>query len=139
MHITEWYFAFYKRATLKDLRAGSSWTTILGHVEAYGYTEDQNWLSFDPRSRGTRISVMHMHDDVVDFMASRHEAADEIWRTRMSSQLLIPVHVNMTCATQCAALIGLRAFTPRGFRNKLQRNGAEKIHVKAERRPGSEA
>lgn len=128
MRITEWYFGFHDRASFADLHKGASFQSIFGHVEAFGYTDDQNWLSFDPRGGGALVEVLHRHDDVEEFLASRFEVCAEIWRTEKTAKLLCPLHLPMNCVTQCAALIGLRAFTPKGFRRKLQKIGAEKVH-----------
>ncbi|MBT9385480.1 hypothetical protein KM176_16520 [Pseudooceanicola sp. CBS1P-1] len=136
MKVLEWYFGFHAPASLRDLRAGASLRTIFGHVEAWGYTADDTWIFFDPRGAGTRILITHLHDEVEDQMVARLETCQLILKIAPDDrQLRVPLHLGMNCASQCAHLVGRRAFGPGGLRRMLLKNGAEIIHD-TERRPG---
>ncbi|MBR9765359.1 MAG: hypothetical protein GYB53_18025 [Rhodobacteraceae bacterium] len=129
MKILQWYFGFYAPAGVKDLRAGASWRSIFGHVDAWGYTCDDTWLFFDPRGAGSRVLVTHLHDEVEDLLVARFSTCREILRfTPDDRELLAPLHLGMNCASQCAHLVGRRAFAPWSLRRMLLKNGAEIIH-----------
>lgn len=141
MIVYEWYVTFHPRATLGEILTGEeSFTSMFGHVEAYGATHDGTWVFFDPRSRETIITVTHRYEDVVRLIRERHDAAHTILRMKVTGRKLqwpfLRPHFN--CVTQIAALFGLRAYTPAGLRAMLLRNNAEIIHGNAERRPSSQ-
>lgn len=128
MNLLEVYFGFHRPYA-------SNYRGWFGHVEAWGYTEDDNWLFIDPQMSRTRLYVCHRHDDVVEMMAVRYETCESILKIRPTGQdFRFPVHFPMTCAAICGHLVGLRAFTPAGLRRKLLANGAEVIHGQAEGR-----
>lgn len=128
--IAEWYFGFHDRSSLSDIRRGeASWYSVFGHVEAFGYTMDETWLFFDPQGRRSVIEIAHRHDDVSELMARRWNTCNVIYKiTPSDKKIVFPLHFTMNCVSQCAALMGWRAYTPAGFRAKLLRNGAEIIH-----------
>lgn len=135
MHTAETYFGFHRGATLSEIRRGAAWTMWFGHVEAWGYTVDETWWFLDPASHSTRLLITHRKDEVEQLMADRFNACSSV--LRYSGDTLdfgVPIHGPMNCVTQCAALIGIRAFTPAGLQRKLLAVGAEVIH-EAERRP----
>lgn len=139
MLFTEIFFVFHRPATIREILSGDAeWTQAFGHVEAYGYTVDETWFFYDPGRYATALLITHLHEEVTDLIAQRIERADEIIRySGEPLKFMAPIHGPMNCVTQCAALVGLRAYTPRGFRRILLRNNAEVIHA-AERRPGSQ-
>ena len=129
MDIVEYYFAFHRPATFREIRAGASYTSLLGHVEAFGYTMDETWFFFDPGRSIANLKITHMHDEVNDLLAARFTATTEVYRYAGNLHAFpAPLHGPMNCVTQCASLIGLRAFTPQGFRKKLIAHKAELIH-----------
>lgn len=129
MNLVEIFFAFHPPVPIRDLRTRrEDWRCIFGHVQAYGYTIDENWLFFDPQGVGAHISVAHLHDEVLDRLASIRSTANLILSFRPDGRKFrVPIHPPMTCATQCGALIGRRAWTPSGLRRMLLRDGAEVI------------
>lgn len=137
MEVVEFYFAFHRRVTLGEIMRGSQdWRCVFGHVQAYGCTADATWIFFDPEGRGSRIEAMHRHDDVIDRLATIRCTSTHILAFKADGRRFrVPLHLPMNCVTQCAALIGRRAFTPWGFRKMLLANGAEVIFSEnAERR-----
>jgi len=136
--ILEWYFGFHPPAGLTELRAGASFRAIFGHVEAWGYTADRTWMFFDPRGAGTRIRITHHMEEVEETMARRFATCQTILKIAPTGrEYRLPLFPPMNCATQCAHLVGLRAFTPAGLRRTLLANGAELIYG-TEGRPRSE-
>ncbi len=128
MQAVEYYFAFHPKTPLRTIGRGGSLLTVLGHVEAFGYTHDDTWFFFNPDRRETKLIITHHHDQVEEMMAQKFAVADTILKTSCTQEFRRPIHLPMNCVTQCAALIGMRAFTPDGFRRKLLRNNAEVIH-----------
>lgn len=136
MNVIEWFVAFYRPVPLRDIvRGRDSLRCIFGHVAAYGYTADDTWVFFDPEAAGTSLLITHHHDEVVDLIARHRATADLIVKlTPDGRKYRVPLHPPMNCVTQCAALLGRRAYSPAGFRRMLLREGAEVIHENAERR-----
>jgi hypothetical protein len=129
MNILTWYFAFYP-AKGPFSKAGTLYSTF-GHVEAFGYTKDDTWLFFDPQGRRTHIHVTHLHDEVETLMTAKYIDAQSILRIPANDHRVInPLRGPLTCVSQCAALMGWRAYTVAGLHRKLLRNGAELIHGK---------
>jgi hypothetical protein len=141
MSIETWYFAFH--APRAPWQAGGTWYSSLGHVEAFGYTKDDTWVFFDPQGRGTTLVVTHLHDEVEDLMAEKFQASELILRIPANTdRLIIPYRGPLTCVSQCASLMGWRAYSLGGFRRKLLANGAEVIHgteTKGRERRGQES
>lgn len=134
MNVLTWYFGFH--APIMPWAKGGSPYTAFGHVEAFGYTKDDTWLFFDPQGRSSILAITHLHDEVEDLMADRYARCREIIRIPNSEhRLVIPYRGPLTCVSQCAALLGWRAYTLSGFRRKLLTNGAEVIYA---RRPERE-
>lgn len=130
MNVCEWHFVFHQPAGIRDVLKGAKPRTLLQHVEAYGCTRDGTWIFFDPRGEGTLVHVTHHHDEVVALIAARYAISQAIYRianepSRIRYPLLFP---HLHCITQCSGLLGWRAYTPRGFKAMLLRNGAEIIH-----------
>lgn len=115
-----WFFGFHSPAR------HSLWAR-LGHVEAWACTIDETWVFFDPRMKGTRMFITHLHDEVMDALTLRHAACDEILRYHGADEFTVPNVLPMTCATQCGALVGIRAWTPWGLKRKLLAKGAESV------------
>lgn len=122
MDVLEWYFGFH--APHNQTKWG-----FLGHVEVFGYTGDETWFFLDPTAKKTKLTITHHHDQVEALIAEKFTICSEVIRTTHSEEFLHPIHFNMNCVTQCAALIGIRAFTPWGFRRKLLANNAKVIHA----------
>lgn len=120
----EWFFGFLPR-----------WyhpCGIFGHVEAWGYTEDQTWLFLDPQSIGFRVEVMHRYDDVIDALEARNLRCSLILKhPGERREFRLPIHGPMTCARVCGSLVGIRALVPATLRRKLLANGAEVVHGQA--------
>lgn len=125
----EVYFAFHKRVSYSDIRSDreSLWR-IFGHVEAFGYTIDETWFFFDPSRKGTILRIAHMHDEVEELLAEKWAVSDMILSLRGRQVRSLPPIAPMNCVTQCAALVGIRAFTPWGLKRKLLANNAKVIH-----------
>ena len=138
MNVIEWYFGFYPKARIGEIVHGkSSWRSLFGHVEAWGYTEHDTWVFIDPRGAGTRVRVTHMHDDVLDMITVRFELCQTILKMPAADgNIRWPIFPPMNCAGQSAHLVGLRAFSPDGLRRMLLRKGAEIVHA-TQGRPGS--
>ena len=119
MHTVETYFGFHPRLTWKEYRLGAKLWSILGHVEAWGYTVDDTWWFLDPGRMGTRMIITHRYDDVNELLAERFQRCSEIIRTAHDGDFSNPIHFPMNCATQCGALVGIKAITPAGLRRKL--------------------
>jgi len=128
VHTIEYFFGFHKPASLADIRQGASVFSSFGHVEAWGYTIDNTWWFFDPGRKSTKLLITHLHDEVEELLAHKFTLCREVLRVEKTNEFPIPFHLPMNCVTQCAGLVGLRAFSPNGFRRKLLRNNAEVIH-----------
>jgi hypothetical protein len=137
--VDEIYFAFHRPATIREVARGEcSWTMFLGHVEAFGYTIDETWFFFDPGRSLTSLKITHIHDEVEALLKDRFDRAEIVYRLPFEpSEFRYPLHFSMNCVTQCAALIGRRAFTPRGFQRILRESNAEVIHGPQEHRGSS--
>ncbi|WP_065321772.1 hypothetical protein [Tritonibacter mobilis] len=139
MDVAEIYFAFHRRATLREvLRGETAWTSIFGHVEAFGYTIDETWFFFDPGRSLTSLKITHLHDEVEALLKDRFDRAEVLYRFPfVPCEFRFPLHFSMNCVTQCAALIGRRAFTPSGFQRILRESNAEVIHGPQKQRGSS--
>lgn len=129
MQVLEWYVGFWPPVS-RPLWAR------LGHVDIWGYTEDDTWLFIDPRFFGTEIVVTHHHDRVDNLLAFRFANCTEIWRTRRTCDLTFPVIAPFTCVSLVGHVLGFRAFTIAGVRKKLRETGAECIHGRPTGEPG---
>lgn len=120
MEPVEFYFIFHPPARWCDVRSGkASISQMLGHVEAMGYTEDDTWFFYDPGRSQTSLRITHLYDEVEMIMSEKFTVAQEIIKIEGGGSFSFPLHFSMNCVTQCAALIGARAFTPKGFRKRL--------------------
>ena len=127
MNVMQWYFGFHPSA--RPWARGASAYMLFGHVEAFGYTQDDTWLFFDPQGRRTTVLITHRHDAVNDLLAQRYINCHTIIRINAGTDRVInPLRGPTTCVSQCAALMGWRAYTLGGFRRKLLANGGEVIH-----------
>lgn len=131
--IEEWFVGFHK-PSLRNIEGKIDPTLWFGHCEIWGYTLDETWLFLDPQARGTRITVVHRHDDVLDQLAARHEICATILKFSNPAYFKMPIHGMMTCASICGASLGVRALLPSTLERKLRQRGAEVIH-EAEGRP----
>jgi hypothetical protein len=138
--VIEWYFGFWKRPSLWQFCKKPTWT-IFGHVEAWGFTADNTWMFYDPQRIGTQVKVTHHAEEVENLLALRFAVCKSILRLpHPGTRLSVPLHPTMNCVSQCAGLVGIRAYCPGTFRRKLLRNGAkELIDGRAERERGVEA
>lgn len=137
MNLHEIFFAFHRPTPIgRVVRGAESWRCIFGHVEAYGYTIDDTWLFFNPEGAGTDIEITHLHDEVIDRIAKIRCTAETVLSMKPDGRKFrIPLHLPMNCATQCAALVGRRAFSPAGLRKTLLREGATIIYENAQGKP----
>lgn len=129
MDVAEYYFGFHRMPTIAELRAGVPLYSVFGHVEAFGYTIDETWFFYDPGRHLAKLKITHLHDEVNALLAEKFNTCKEVIRySRAPLEFTGPFHGPMNCVTQCAALVGMRAFTPWGFRKKLLAHNAEVIH-----------
>lgn len=106
-----------------------------GHVEIWGYTDDETWLFIDPQGTGTKVLVIHRYEDVMDQLNARFSLCDLILRVPASSaKPMFPIHLPLNCASLVGHMVGVRAFAPAGLRRKLLAKGAEVVHENPERR-----
>lgn len=133
----EIFFAFHRPATLTDIRAGKSLWSVMGHVECFGYTVDDTWFFFDPGRKMTALVITHLHDEVTALMADVFERSQEVISIVPDATFPYPIHMPMNCVTQCGALAGIRAFTPKGLRKKLLETKGARIHG-TKGRPGGQ-
>lgn len=135
MNLEEVYFGFHA-PSLDPI------TSLLGHVEVWGYTADETWVFINPEHDRLKVAALHRYDDVTDAVARRFHHCRSILRLAPGDRALrVPLFPPMTCAGVCGHLVGVRAFTPWGLRAQLLRIGAEIVHEKpqgAEGRPGGE-
>ena len=81
--VLAWSVVFYHRTSPRRvLRREESWRCLLGHVSAYGYTSDENWVFFNPEGAGTTIRVAHRHDEVLALIAEARAQAALILRVK---------------------------------------------------------
>lgn len=114
------YFVFHHRPSIAHIRSGeASWTQYFGHVEAMGYTIDDTWFFYDPARYRTKLLITHLYDEVEEIMGEKFSRAREVIKIEATGRFAFPLHFPMNCVTQCAALVGIRAFTPNGFRKRL--------------------
>lgn len=128
MHAVDVYFGFHPRTTLSEVRGGKPLWGIFGHVEAMGYTRDDTWFFFDPARINTRLHITHHHDEVQEQIAGVIARSQRVYKTDYRGEVFWPPILPQTCVSQCAALIGVRAYTPRTLERKLQALQAELIH-----------
>lgn len=125
MQPVEIYFAFQKPASFRDgLR---DIPTLLGHVEAFGYTVDDTWFFLDPNRKVAHLRITHHHDDVERIMAEIIARSYLVLRVEPGRELRFPPVQVYSCAAVCAHLVGLRAFTPRGLIRKLRAINATEV------------
>jgi hypothetical protein len=120
MNIQTWYFIFHPASF-------TPWYGFFGHVEACGVTGDGTWFFFNPARTGGEVAIHFKHDDVNLALALAFERGLVI-RTEKTFKTIFQIWPLMTCASVCAHMVGLRAFSPAGFKRKLLKNGAEIIH-----------
>lgn len=128
MNVLEWYFAFH--APHRE-----TWWGMFGHVEAFGYTRDDTWVFIDPEYQGIKVFVTHLHDEVEEQLARRFLPNSLVMRLDRWDRARLPPAIPFNCASVCAGLVGLRAYTPWGLRRSLLRNGAEIVHAGTKGRP----
>lgn len=123
MTVIEWYFAFYPPSR-------ESFWRRLGHVDAFGYTQHDTWVFFDPQRSSVDLRITHVHDEVEGLMALRYEHADEIIRISARKENSLPPVVALNCVSACGHLVGIRAFRLSTLRNRLLANGGLVIHAR---------
>ena len=123
------YFAFHHRPTLRDILAGrASVFQYFGHVEVMGYTLDDTWFFFDPGRYRSTLSITHLHDEVEATMSEKFALAHTVIKIETHGKFSFPAHPPMNCVSQCAAFVGIRAFTIPGFRKRLLQEKGVIIH-----------
>lgn len=133
--INQWWVAFY-RPRFRNHLGKIDPRVWLGHCEIYGCDNDSSWIFMDPKGEGLSARVVFKHQDVLDELAARHELADLILKAGPVQPFLLPLHMQMTCASVCGAVLGIRAWLPSTLRRKMLRNGAEVINEKSRGRLG---
>lgn len=119
--IREWFFGFHDPV----MKEPAMW---FGHVEVWGFTEDETWMFMDPQGKGTKIVVAHKYEEVSAQIGARLSLCDLILSYKTDKEFSIPVHGIMTCANICGSLVGIRALVPSTLRRRLLAQGAEVIH-----------
>lgn len=122
-------FAFHSTSSVTAVARGKDdWRLIFGHVETFWF-DAGTWIFYDPQGRRSSIRAIPDGDDAEMEIARIYREAEYLIRApQVPTELKFPLHPTMTCASQCAALIGFRAYTPSGLRKKLLKHGAEIIH-----------
>jgi hypothetical protein len=103
----------------------------LGHVQAFGYTVDETWFFLQPTAHRTMLFITHRHDEVEDLMAAEFAMARRIIKTSAVRENRHPPALMLNCVSECAALVGIRAFTIGGLERKLLQSGGTVIHESA--------
>lgn len=134
MDVLCWWIALHPPTSLrKVLRGEESWRCLFGHVECYGLTRDATWVFYNPEGTRCRMQITHHHDEVVEMIAERRARASLILKVEPDErEYRWPIFPPMNCATQVGALLGRRAWTPRGLMRMLLRDGAEVTHENAQ-------
>ena len=101
--------------------------SFFGHVQICGYTADDTWFFYDPARPGGDLDIVHKKDTVELYLAIAF-GQNLVLRTEKTGALRLPIWPMMNCATVCAHMTGMRAFTPWGLKRKLLRNGSEVIY-----------
>jgi hypothetical protein len=137
--IALWWFGFHPRDTIRDAWRKRQWS-MFTHVEAWGCTRDGAWLFFDPLAAGTRLQILADPDAVDEAMARRFLLCESILRLPApETRISFPAHPTMNCVSQCAHLIGVRAYSPGGFHRILRALGAKEIQDAAQDGPIGES
>lgn len=132
--IMELYIGFH-RPTFRDVSGRIDMRCWLGHVEIWGYNEDQTWFFLDPIGTGSTIEVMHRHDEVVDRLAAAFELCELIVKMHPDTEKFrFPLFGPMNCASIVGHMVGIRALLPSTLKRKVLRKGAVVIHEQAKGR-----
>lgn len=132
--IEEFYVGFHK-PYLRDAEGKLSVRGMFGHCEIWGYTSDGTWLFLDPQSKGGRVRITHVYDEVNQHLAFRFALCTEILRVPADDpEFRVPVFGPLTCASICGHLLGVRALLPSTLRRKLLAKGAEVLHGRSAER-----
>ena len=111
--ILEWFVGFHYGA-FRNYHGKIYPQGWFGHVEIWGYTEDDTWLFLDPQASGPIIIVEHRYDDVMDQLNARHTICDVIFRLPNERKALFPLHFPMNCATVVGQIVGASVGGPIG-------------------------
>lgn len=131
------WFGFHAPASLRDCIARREWM-MFGHVEAWGLSDGTAFF-LDPRADRARLVLTSDMDEAIGLMAARVAVCQSVLRYEEPPHAIaFPFHPTMTCVSQCAALIGVRAYTPRAFARILLAKGATEVGHAAERGPGNQ-
>ncbi len=122
------YFGFHKPTSLRKAWQDGEWS-MFGHVEAWGVMQDgETWFFLDPVAKRSCLRIEYRHDEVENLLANRFLACKTVYRlTPPDSAISLPFHPTMNCVSQCAHLIGARAYTLGRFRRILLAHGAKVI------------
>lgn len=124
MHVDEMFFAFTHP---KWERIWQDPLMVFGHVQAFGFTEDETWLFVDPVRTGLDIRIMHRHDEVEARITHVAAQADALLMLEAPRKMRIPPFVPATCVGVCGYMAGVRAFTPTGLERKLRAMNAKDV------------
>lgn len=127
-------FAFHRTSSARGIIASTDdWRTILGHVEAFWCQPDRTWIFFDPQGRRSIVEALPDHR-AEERIRETIAVSSTMLRIDMEPRTFrVPIHPIMTCAAQCGALLGIRAYTPRTLHRKLVSLGAETIHAQIQK------
>lgn len=116
-----WYFSIHD-PQINDPRR---W---LGHCDLWGVTRDDTWFFLCPRHNGFHVLVAHKAEEVDALWAMCLHGAARVYRyEKPQIERAIPPIAPLSCASICAHVLGLRAWTPHGLEQRLVRNGATQI------------
>ena len=114
-----WYVVFHP-ASLKSPLG------IFGHVEIVGFDGETTWVFLNPSRKGAVMEIAYKHDTVETWLAVTFSKG-VVLRYEGEIEHLTPIWPILSCVSICAHMVGMRAFTPRGFKRKLLKNGAKVI------------
>lgn len=133
MRPVEIYFGFQKPSTWRQ--AVKDPIAALGHVEAFGFTQDDTWFFINSTRHNVELQIAHKHDEVEAAICTIIARSHTILKIEQPGKLTLPPFAPYSCVAVCAHLAGTRAFTPRGLIRKLRAMDAKEVsHETARRR-----
>jgi hypothetical protein len=122
------YFGFHKPKGIREAWRRREWT-MFGHVEAWGVMQDgETWFFLDPVASRACLHIEYRCDEVENLLTNRFLACDTVYRIKPPDLSIgIPLHLTMNCVSQCAHLIGARAYGIESFRRILIEHGAQVV------------
>jgi hypothetical protein len=122
------YFGFHKPTGFREAWFRREWS-MFGHVEAWGVMEDgETWFFLDPVAARSYLRIEYRHDEVENLLANRFLTCETVYKLPSpDAAIAVPLHPTMNCVSQCAHLIGARAYSLGSFRRILAGHGAQVV------------